>query len=135
MARVLGREASDLRPDDFEGDFLVVTIEKSEDVQTRNGRRRVVRTVEYPDRPFWCNTTQTARIVSVLGNDDDEWKGKKLPLRRTQVEIPNVKPVQYTEKWYPCNAAEWHEVVSESEGQKEPEPERAARGARKRSGK
>lgn len=111
MAKVLGGNSRSLDPKDFDGDVLVATIRESAHIQTVNGGRRVVRLVEFPDQPYWCNTTQTTAIVRVLGNDDDEWKGKRIALEKVTVKNPQTG--EDVVKFYPMSPKAWAEAVAE----------------------
>lgn len=115
MAKVLeAGGGQSLDPKDFTGDVIVVTIESSDNIQTRFGTRRIVRLVEYPEKPYWANVTQTMQLVKLFGDDDDHWKGKRLALEKVGVKNPRAaKGAPDVVKFYPVDVAEHDDVIAQ----------------------
>lgn len=99
-----------LTPEDLDGDTAILTVESTESVTVGEEsspkdqqEKLLLLFEEFEDRPLWLNVTQIRTLVDRLGDDDENWKGEKVPveshvaLYRGQ-EYPKVRVVP-TERW------------------------------------
>lgn len=90
------RDASDYgtsRPkitqEDFDGDFIVLTsaeveeITVDDDEQESGKRKSLVMTFEETgDKVIWLNVGQVTALIERFGDDDEAWKGQKIPVEK-----------------------------------------------------
>lgn len=73
-------------------------------------RKRCVLTfAEFPELAYWVNVTGLKALIERLGDDVDNWIGKKVPLIRARTNNPQTK--QSTTVLWVAPAEEWDEVL------------------------
>ena len=76
-----------LKGDDLEeGERSVVTIKSAEEVDFPSGDRVPVLEFLELDQKLTLNKTRVKKLVELLGEDTDEWKGRKISLYRIDVQ-------------------------------------------------
>lgn len=76
-----------LKPKDVK-DGQLVTIEEFSDAKTRIGTRPILRLVGI-EMPFGLNATNFDTMVEKFGENEKNWKGKKIRLRFVQAPNPS----------------------------------------------
>lgn len=115
MAKVdaseFGKSRPKLLPDDLEGDVAILTIAKFETVdlqddEAEDGKRRsaTLSFEETGDKVLWLNKTQIDALVERLGDESDDWTGKKVPVEKVvntfgKNKYPKVVVVGDPDEW------------------------------------
>lgn len=84
-----GTSRPKLTQDDFDGDYVILTIAKVETVEVdddeqESGKRKslVLQFQETGDKSLWLNVTMIKSLIAELGDDTDKWAGQKVPVEK-----------------------------------------------------
>lgn len=99
-----------LTQDDFDGDYIILTISQVEEVsvdddESEDGKRKnlVLNFEETEDKAHWLNVGQIRTLVDELGDDSDAWVGQKVPVEKHTAEFKNKKypkvRIMASEEW------------------------------------
>lgn len=116
-----GSSRPKLTQEDFDGDFIVLTIASVEEVTVddedkEEGKRKslVLTFDETGDKSLWLNVSQINALIERFGEDDDDWKGERVPVEKHTAE--------YMGKKYPkvriMAAEEWDEALGTRKAKK-----------------
>lgn len=92
---------------------VVLTIDDVEEVEIADGRTGegrkalAVKSIEFPDTPYWPNGTSINIICDVLGEDEKKWIGKKIPLEKVRANNPQTGKEQ--DSLWVAKAENWSE--------------------------
>lgn len=108
-----------LKASDLKGaEATVITVKSAEVVPNQNpgrGQRKnllEIRSTEWPDRVFRPNQSGVSELISQLGEETDNWHGKKIPL---VVEIAtNPQTQEVGEVLHVAPSAQWKEVLADA---------------------
>lgn len=103
MSRYGGMAGTKLTVDDLEADATVVTVAEFGEERNPDGYTPVLKFREVPEKKLYLNRTQLEYIVRRLGDDTDNWTGKRIPLEKKVVpyegdRFPKVY-VMEPDKW------------------------------------
>lgn len=91
---------------------MVVTVSRAQQVSvTRDGEERMAVVLEFAQFPrfaYWPNDTGVRVLVEQLGEEEDEWPGKKIPLVRARTTNPNTHKQQ--EVLWVAQSADWQDI-------------------------
>lgn len=105
-----GSSTPKLEPDDLEGDAAMLTIDTFETVEVdddeaEGGKRNAATLtfVETDDKVLWLNKGMVETLCEQLGNDEEQWPGKVVPVekyiaRYRGKKYPKVRVVP-SEEW------------------------------------
>jgi hypothetical protein len=108
-------KASDLKG--AEGTIITVRVANvvSNRNQGRNQRKNLleIKTVEWPDKVYRPNNSGIGELMSQLGDDSDNWIGKKIPLIVEPANNPQTG--DEVEALHVAPAAQWKELLADVE--------------------
>lgn len=92
-----GKEA--LMPSDLDGDAVVLTVEGTEEAEFdsddgQGKRKRLILMFQETDKVVYLNVTMMREMIARYGEDDDEWKGKPVPLEVGTATFRNKETVK-----------------------------------------
>jgi hypothetical protein len=99
-----------LTQDDFDGDFIILTISSVEEVvvdddEAEDGKRKslVLNFEETEDKAHWLNVGQIRTLVDTCGDDSEAWVGQKVPVEKHTAtfmgkKFPKVQ-IMAAEEW------------------------------------
>lgn len=112
-----------LRPDNIDGDAVVLTIKSVEETLFDNRKQLEIRFEEFPDHQYFTNVSIVGVFIAMLGNDLDKWAGQRVPLEKISVPLPRdqtiggqlVRKGTMMPKLYPVDVAEWNNTIAEND--------------------
>jgi len=76
---------------------IVLTVTDVEEVEIPDGRTGeagrkalAIKSAEFPDTPYWPNGTSINILCDVLGENEEKWIGKKIPLEKVRANNPQT---------------------------------------------
>lgn len=84
-----GIDSPKLRPEDFDGDYILLTMEAAQDATWQGDKVVVLRFVE-TDKVLWLNYTMLKTLIAAFGADDAAWTGKQVPVVKYNAEYNGV---------------------------------------------
>jgi hypothetical protein len=101
-----------LRAEQIDGDATVLTIASVAETKFDGRPQLEIKFAEFPDNHYFTNVSILGVLVAVLGDDLDNWIGKRVPLEKIQVPNPQVKGSMVT-KLYPVDVRDWDSTVKD----------------------
>ena len=86
LNRYGGLAGAKMVPEDLDEDIAILTISEFGEQKNPEGISPVLRFQEAPDRLLYINRTQVEFLVKKLGDDSDNWIGRKIPVEKKEVE-------------------------------------------------
>lgn len=80
-----GIDSPKLRPEDFDGDYILLTVEAAQDAVWQ-GDKVVVLRFEETDKVLWLNYTMLKTLIAAFGDNDTAWIGKQVPVVKYNAE-------------------------------------------------
>jgi hypothetical protein len=93
----------------------IFTIQKVEEVEipdnTTNAPRKALAVTfeEFPDHAYWPNGTSIGHLIDALGNDENKWVGKRVPIEKVKANNPTTGRVQ--DSLWVAEAKKWDEYL------------------------
>lgn len=96
MSRVTRQQFSKSRPtlkaEDLQGGTAtVVTIGSVEEIELDEQPKLVLGFDEWPEHSYFPNVTSIGNLIEILGDETDDWKGKRVALIVVNTNNPNTK--------------------------------------------
>lgn len=111
-----GGGGAKLTPDMIKGDVTVLTIKDASVVPVnRDGndmKALVIHFDEFPDHAYWPNGKGVAILVEKLGDDEEAWPRKKVPLEKAKTMNPSTKT--RVEVLWICPVKEWDAYLAKA---------------------
>lgn len=118
--REFGGGGPKLTPEMIKGDVTVLSIKEVAVVPVdRDGHEAkalVIHFAEFPDHAYWPNGKGVSILVEQLGDDEEAWTGKKIPLEKAKTMNPSTK--SRVEVLWICPAKEWSAYLAKAKARR-----------------
>jgi len=114
LANYGGEKKDSLKARDLGGaNTAVLTVSRAQEVDVnRDGAQEKAIVMEFrelEDFSYWPNNTSVRHLVDALGDDEEEWLGKKVPLEVVRTTNPSTK--KGVDALWVADPSDWKNII------------------------